>query len=187
MAFDHRSGGTAENPYAPLMGRTFVAAEETGPITVLDELRAAILSSWVSRIIPGDSEWPSADETDAVAYIDAVVRRAPELRPVLLAGIDTIDRAARAAHQAPFTAISAAEQTAILHEAESTSAPAAFSMVLELTYEAYYRWPLVQEVVRTRTGFDVTNTVVGKRMKPFPIDRLQTISSKPDRYRSIAS
>ena len=185
MAFDHRGGATAENPYAPTMGRTFIELDETGPITVLDPDRATTLSSWVARIIPGDAEWPSADEIDTIAYVDAVVRKSPELRPVLLAGIDAVERAAHAAHGARFSSISAAEQTAILRDAESSTAPAAFSMILELTYEAYYRSPRVQEVVRERTGFDVTNTVVGKPMKPFPIDRLLPISARPDRYRSV--
>jgi hypothetical protein len=185
MAFDHRSGAATENPYAPQMGRTFVELDETGPIAVLDAHRARTLSSWVARVIPGDSEWPSADELDTVAYIDAVVRKAPELRPVLLSGIDAVDGAAHAAHGAPFTAIPSTEQIAILRDAESDTAPEAFSMILELTYEAYYRSPRVQEVVRARTGFDVTNTIVGKPMDPFPVDRLQPISSRPDRYRSV--
>ena len=185
MAFDHRGGAAAENPYAPVMGKTFVELDDTGPVAVLDRTRAATLSAWVAKVIPGDSEWPSADELDTVAYIDAVVRKAPELRHVLLSGIDAVDGAARAAHGSAFTAISAADQTAILREAESTTAPEAFSVILELTYEAYYRSPRVQEVVRRRTGFDVTNTVVGKPMEPFPVDRLQEISSRPDRYRSV--
>jgi hypothetical protein len=185
MAFDHRSGAAAHNPYAPLMGRTFVGLDETGPITILDDARATTLTSWVGRIIPGDGEWPSAGELDVVPYIDAVVRKAPELRPVLLSGIDALDRAAQAAHGAPFSEVSTDEQTAILRTAESESAPEAFSIVLELTYEAYYRSPRVQEVVKARTGFDIANTVKGKAMAPFPVERLQTISARPDRYRSV--
>jgi Gluconate 2-dehydrogenase subunit 3 len=185
MAFDHRGSGPALNPYAPVMGRTFVDLDETGPITVLDPHRAATLSSWVGRLIPGDPEWPSAAELDTVAYIDAVLRKAPELRPVLLSAIDRVDRVARARHGTPFPDLLSAEQTDILRDAEQTTAPEAFSAILELTYEAYYRSPRVQEVVKRRTGFDVTNTVVGKPMKPFPVERLQPISARPDRYRSV--
>jgi hypothetical protein len=184
VAFDHRAGVAGRNPYAPVMGKTFVELDETGPVTVLDAPRAATLSSWVARIIPGTSEWPSADEVDTVAYIDAIVRKAPELRPVLLAGIDAVDRAAHTAHGGPFTGIAAADQIAILQDAETNTAPAAFSMILELTYEAYYRSPRVQQVVKERTGFNITNTVVGKPMEPFPLHRLQPISARPDRYRS---
>jgi hypothetical protein len=185
VAFDHRTGAAGKNPYAPVMGKTFVGFDETGPITVLDADRAATLASWVACVIPGNAEWPSADEVDTVAYIDAIVRKAPELRPVLLSGVDAVERAAHAVHGRPFVEISAAEQTAILRDAETTAAPEAFSMILELTYEAYYRSPQVQQVVKERTGFDITNTVVGKPMEPFPLERLRPISARPDRYRSV--
>jgi len=186
MAFDHRAGAAAANPYAPLMGRTFVTLEETGPITVLDAKRAATVDAWVRRLIPGDATWPSAGDVDTVAYIDAVVRKAPTLRPVLLGGIDAVDRAAHS-RGSEFSALAHDEQTAILREIEGGGAPEAFSMVLELAYEAYYRAPAVQQVVKARTGFDVTNTVVGKPMKPFPVDRLETISTRPDRFRSVSA
>lgn len=187
MAFDHRDGAPAVNPYAPLMGRTFVDLDETGPLTVLDETRAATLSHWVSRLIPGNADWPSAGELDTVAYIDAVVRKAPTLRPVLLGGIDAADAAAHAAHGSPFRELEPARQIAILREMESDGAPEAFSMIFELCYEAYYRAPNVQQIVKRRTGFDVHNTVVGKPMKPFPTDRLATISTRPDHFRSVTA
>lgn len=167
------------------MGRTFVDLDETGPITVLDPSRVETLTAWVSRLIPGDGLWPSADELDTVAYIDAVVSKAPELRLVLLTGIDAIDRGTHAAHGVAFAAAGADQQTVVLREAESSTAPEAFSMVLELTYEAYYRSPRVQAIVKDRTGFDVTNTIVGKPMRPFPVERLHTISTRPDHFRSV--
>lgn len=185
MAFDHRDGAPAANPYAPLMGRTFVDLDETGSLTVLDEARAATLSAWVARLIPGNADWPSAAELDTVAYIDAIVRKAPTLRPVLLRGIDAADAAARSAHGSPFRELESAQQVAVLTELETTGAPEAFSMIFELTYEAYYRAPSVQQIVKERTGFDVRNTVVGKPMKPFPVERLSTISTRPDHFRSV--
>ncbi|MDO9396135.1 MAG: gluconate 2-dehydrogenase subunit 3 family protein [Herbiconiux sp.] len=187
MAFDHRDGGPAVNPYAPLMGRTFVELDETGPLTVLDPTRVTTLTHWVNRLIPGDGVWPAAGELDTVAYIDAVVAKAPSLRPVLLGGIDTADRTARAAHGAPFADLDAAAQTAVLRGVEAEGDPGAFSMVFELAYEAYYRAPRVQAIVKERTGFDVRNTVVGKPMKPFPVDRLTTISTRPDHFRSVSA
>jgi len=185
MAFDHRDGAPAANPYAPLMGRTFVDLDETGVLTVLDATRAATLTAWVARLIPGNDHWPSAGELDTVGYIDAIVRKAPTLRPVLLRGIDAADAAARSAHDSPFRDLAVDQQVAVLKQLESTGAPEAFSMVFELTYEAYYRDPGVQQVVKERTGFDVRNTVVGKPMKPFPVDRLRAISTRPDHFRSV--
>jgi hypothetical protein len=186
VAFDHRDGAAAENPYAPLMGRTFVDLDETGPIRVLDEERAATLTAWVARLIPGDgAAWPSAAELDTVAYVDAVLTKAPELRPTVLAGIDAAERAARGRQDAAFVDLDAAAQVAILTDVEASLAPAAFSVLLELTYEAYYRAPRVQRVVKERTGFDVRNTVDGKPMKPFPVDLLKPVADRPDHYRSV--
>ena len=107
------------------------------------------------------------------------------LRPVLIGGIDAADAAARSRDGVPFSALEAGRQTAILRDLESTGAPAAFSMVLELCYEAYYRAPRVQRIVAQRTGFEVRNTVDGKPMKPFPVERLLTVSARPDHYRSV--
>lgn len=187
MAFDHRDGAAASNPYAPVMGRTFVDLDETTAVTVIDDARATILSALVARIIPADGDWPSADELDTVAYIDAIIRKAPELRPVILSCIDAVDFTARGDHGTPFTALAAADRDDVLREVESSSAPEGFSVILELVYEAYYRAPQVQDVVLRRTGFDVRNTVVGKPMKPFPTERLQQISARPDNYRSVSA
>ena len=169
------------------MGRTFVDLDETGAVTVLDEDRAATLGGWVARLIPGNASWPSAAELDTVAYIDAILRKAPTLRPVILGGIDALDAAARSAHGAAFTALGGDQQVELLRGIEATGAPEAFSVVFELTYEAYYRDPGVQAIVKERTGFDVRNTVVGKPMKPFPVDRLETISTRPDHFRSVSA
>jgi hypothetical protein len=186
VAFDQREGGAAHNPYADVMGRSFVEIAETGPITVLDDRRCEILSAWVARVIPGDRvDWPSAAELDTVAYIDAVIAKAPTLRPVVLGGIDAVDRAARADHDRQFTDLPAPAQVAVLQLAESSLSTEAFSVILELTYEAYYRAPRVQQIVKDRTGFDVANTVGGKPMKQFPVERLRTVSSRSDRYREV--
>lgn len=185
MAFDSRDSGGAENPYAPLMGRSYVGFDETGAFTVLDGERRQTLSAWVGRVIPSEPPWPGADELDTVAYIDAVIAKAPELRPTILSGIDRIERTAQAAHRTSFHELPIDAQVAILTEAEATLAPAAFSVVVELTYEAYYRHPQVQQVVKERTGFDVRNTIDGKPMKPFPIELLTEVGERPDRYRSV--
>lgn len=185
MAFDHRDGAPAVNPYAPLMGRTFVSLDETSILTVIDAVRAATLTAWVGRIIPADDVWPSAAELDAVGYIDAIIRKAPALRPVLLGGVDALERAAHAEHDSSFADLPTGAQVQLLRDVEAHLAPEAFSVILELAYEAYYRHPRVQAIVKERTGFDVRNTVVGKPMEPFPIERLRPIGTRPDNYRSV--
>ncbi|PSL37535.1 gluconate 2-dehydrogenase subunit 3-like protein [Labedella gwakjiensis] len=185
MAFDHRDGASGPNPYAPQMGRTFAPLDLSGPLTVLDPARATTLTAWVARLIPGNADWPSAADLDTVNYIDEIVRQAPTLRPVLIGGIDAVDSTARSRDGRPFVDLDADRQTAILRDIEATGAPAAFSMVLELCYEAYYRAPRVQRIVAQRTGFEVRNTVDGKPMKPFPVERLATVRTRPDHFRSV--
>lgn len=186
MAFDTRSDGPANNPYAPLMGRTFVSIDETGDITVLDSARIETLSAWVARLIPGNEHWPSAGDLDTVAYIDAVLRLAPELRPVILSGIDAADASARGVWGTHFVSLPAAEQTTILRELESASAREAFGVVLELTYEAYYRAEIVQSIVKDRTGFDINRTVQGAPLERFPTERLTAMGLRPTRYREAS-
>lgn len=186
MAFDSRSDGPADNPYAPLMGRTYVGLDETTEITILDGARATTLSAWVGRIIPGNEHWPAADELDTVGYIDAILKRAPELRPVILAGIDSAETVARRDHGDSFCRIPAAARTAVLVELERTEAREAFSVILELTYEAYYRAERVLAVTRERTGFDISRTVQGAPLEQFDTDRLARVSLMPNRYRSAS-
>ena len=59
-------------------------------------------------------------------------------------------------------------------------------MVLELTYEAYYRSRIVQAAVRNNTGFDIRNSVQGRSMTPFDTSSLNRVSLLPDRYRSAS-
>ena len=186
MAFDTRGTGPATSPYESLMGRTYVGLDETEDIRVLDPRRAAVLSAWVSRLVPGNDEWPSAGDVDTVAYIDAVLWRAPELRPIVLAAIDAADAASPRRGGPSFTALPADDQVAVLHSLESDAAPEAFATVLELTYEAYYRAESVQAVVRGRTGFDIARTVRGAPLEPFPTERLDRVSMLPARLREVS-
>ncbi len=185
MAFDDREGAPAFNPYSPVMGKTYVDLDETGDFTVLDPRRIALVAAWTARIIPGNADWPGADGIATAAYVDAVLRKAPELRPIILAGADAVDAAARARTGSGFDELPTGEQVEILRDAERTLAPEAFSVILELTYEAYYRTPLVQENVKVRTGFNIQNTVVDKPMEPFPVGRLTEVSLRPSHYRSV--
>lgn len=183
MAFDHREG-SADNPYAPVMGKTFVEIGER-VVHVLDDAQTRTLTSWVARLIPGDSTWPSAGELDTVDYIQSVLNKAPELTPVVTAALHALDDHAGATLDARFDELNHADQVNLLADLEGRLAPEAFSIILELTYEAYYRAPRVQEVARSRTGFDIANTVIGKAMDPFPMSALDEMMQRPDRYRSV--
>lgn len=186
MAFETRAGGPATNPYESQMGRTYVAIDETGDIRILDQARVATLGAWVARLIPGNEQWPSAGELDTVAYIDAVLQRSIVLRPIILAAIDAADAASVHRSSLPFAALPVAEQVEVLKELESDSAPQAFAVVLELSYEAYYRDVNVQSAVKARTGFDIARTVHGAPLEPFPTERLERVSLLAPRYREAS-
>ena len=186
MAFDHRPSGAVLNPYASVMGSTFVGIDETSAITVLDSARSETLLAWTTRLVPGDHRWPSSVEIDTVQYIDAVLGKAPSLRRVVLGGIDVVESKAHELHAIRFASLGEDEQVAILREVETNAAPEAFSVVLELTYEAYYRSRIIQEAVRNNTGFDNRNPVQGRSMIPFDTSSLNRVSLLPDRYRSAS-
>ena len=186
MAFDTRGSGPATSSYEAFMGQTYVAIDDTGPIRVLDPERAATLSAWVSRLIPATHEWPSAGDLDTIAYIDGVLWRAPELRPIVLAGIDSADLLSGRRGAPRLVELAVPDQVDVLRELERAVAPEAFATVLELTYEAYYRAPAVQAIVKERTAFDISRTVQGVPLEPFPVERLTRVGSLPARLRDAS-
>lgn len=186
MAFDSRGDGDAHSRFEKLMGRTYVAPGEHG-IRVLDPRRQATLAAWVGRIIPGDAHWPNAAELDTVEYVDAVVFAAPTLRPLLLAALDRADTLARGQHGAALAGLEPAQVVPVLQALEADPATSeAFGLVLELTYEAYYRHERVQAVVAERTGFDIGRTVEGAPLAPFPVERLDRVRQLPDNVRAAS-
>jgi hypothetical protein len=158
-------------------GGVYVAPEDVGEPRVLDAGAVAVLTAWVDRLVPGDAHWPPASSTPAVAYIDAMLQRAPAVQPAVLAAI-----AALAAQD--FLALGDDDQVAALQGLEaSVELGGVFRSVLEMTLEAYYRDPAVDAVVRERTGFDTRLTMVGTPLAPFDESRLQRVRSLPPRYR----
>jgi hypothetical protein len=156
---------------------TYVAPEEVGEPQLLDAGAAAILELWVDRLVPGDAHWPPASATPAVGYIDAMLRRMPELAPGVLAAI------ARLA-DGGFADADVSGRVAALRALEaSPELGTAFAAVLEMTLEAYYRDPAVEAVVRERTGFDSRRTMTGTPMAPFDDARLARVRSLPPRHR----
>jgi hypothetical protein len=186
MAFDSRGGADTHRRFEKLMGRTYVAPGEHG-IRVLDPRRQATLAAWVGRLIPGDENWPNAAELDTVEYVDAVVFTAPELRPLLLAALDRADVVARAEHGDALAGLEPAQVVAVLTALETEEQTAeAFALVLELTYEAYYRHERVLAVVAERTGFDIGRTVNGAPLAPFPVERLDGVKQLPVNVRAAS-
>ena len=158
-------------------GGVYVAPEEVGEPSVLDPRELAVLAAWVDRLVPGDAHWPPAGATPAVAYIDAMLARAPAARPPIRAAL------ARLADR-DLTALGDEDRDAELRalEASSEHGPA-FRAVLEMTLEAYYRDPAVEQVVEARTGFDSRRPMIGTPMAPFDEARVDRVRALPPRYR----
>jgi hypothetical protein len=158
-------------------GGVYVAPEDVGAPRVLDAGAVAILTAWVERLVPGDEHWPSAASTPAVAYIDAMLQRAPAVQPAVLAAIAALA-------ERNFLALGTGERVAALQALEaSEELGGVFASVLEMTLEAYYRDPAVEAVVRERTGFDTRLTMVGTPLPPFDESRLERVRSLTPRYR----
>ncbi len=158
-------------------GGVYVAPEDVGEPSVLDAHELAVLGAWVDRLVPGDAHWPPASATPAVAYIDAMLDRAPAARPPIRAAL------ARLADR-DLTALGDDDRDAALHELEASAEHGpAFRAVLEMTLEAYYRDPAVERVVADRTGFHSGRPMVGTPMAPFDEARVDRVRALPPRYR----
>jgi hypothetical protein len=160
-------------------GGVYVAPDEVGDEPrVLDARAVVLLTAWVDRLVPGDEHWPPASATPVVGYIDAVIERAPWIAPPVLGAIARLD-------DAGFGALDADGRVAVLRELEASPEHGdAFRSVLEMTLEAYYRDPVVEAVVRRRTGFDSRRTLAGSPMPPFDPSRLARVRDLPPRYRT---
>jgi hypothetical protein len=187
MAFDHRKGAAPEPilDFRHLLGHAYVAPEEVAGFSVLDPGRREALEAWTAGVIPGDEHWPSARDVDAAAYVDAVVAQASAVRPILLRAIDALERAAEAAHGQGFAACDPEQRETLLGEFAEIDATGGFDLVLELTYEAYYRDPDVCRVMRQRTGFDSALPHLGSPMEPFDEGLLDRVRSLPPHYREV--
>jgi hypothetical protein len=189
MAFDHRKASTeAGEPVVDWrlhLGHAYVAPSEIGELRILDPKRAETLAAWTAQIVPGDEHWPSARDAGAAAYVDAVVSRAPVVRPILLRAIDALDRAAEAGHGRRFADCPPADQEALLTALAEVDPSGGFDLVLELTFEAYYRDPRVCAVMRERTGFDPALPHLGSAMEPFDEDLLERVRALTPRYRRV--
>lgn len=158
-------------------GGVYVAPEEVGAPRVLTAPERAVLTAWVDRLVPGDGTWPPASATPAVGYIDALADRAPRIVAPLRAALAWL--AAR-----DLAALETDAQVAVLRELEAhAELGAVFRSVLEMTLEAYYRDPAVEEIVRARTGFDARRPMTGTPMAPFDPARLERVRALPARYR----
>jgi hypothetical protein len=176
--------GTPTEPPSALgadLGRAYVPPAEVGPFSVLDPGRAASLEALVDTLVPGNEHWPTASAAGAAAYVDATAARVPRLRGPLLRGVDALEGRARGRCGRPLSECTQAERSALAAELEASEREL-FSLVLELTMEAYYRDPAVLEVVRERTAYDPGVPLRGTGMLPFEPALLDRVRRMPQRF-----
>ncbi len=91
------------------------------PLEALTAAEADVLEAVCARLIPSDEHGPGAREARAAHYIDRALAGflAPS-RPAYAAGLASLDRTAVDTHGAPFAALPAADQDAVLHSIETT-------------------------------------------------------------------
>ena len=181
----HEAASASLTDFHVALGQTYVSPEAAREHPrVFDADRAQTLHAWVETLIPADQNWPSAAETDAVGYIEATAFAAAPLRPLLIGSIDAVVAATieRFGDAARFAALSLADRQQILATLEEKS-PAGFQLVLELTFEAYYRDERVIEITEHRTGFSMRRAMVGWELEPFDESQLDRVRRLPPRFR----
>jgi hypothetical protein len=184
----HEAPSVLAEDFHHALGRAYVdAATASTSRTVLDESRRAVLAAWVETLIPGNEHWPSASETNALGYIDATIFAAPELRCIVLLGIDRLEALGRESHgeEKSFADLSSDQRRELLTRLEALNPERAFELVLELTFEAYYRDEQVLAVLERRTGFSAQEAMHGREMEPFDAAVLDRVRALPPRYRRL--
>jgi hypothetical protein len=192
VAFDrakgYAPGGETElDIYSELATAYVPPGGPLGVYTVIDERRCRVLVAWASGLIPENDDWPSAGEIGSVEYIDQNLSKAPRLRPMVLGICDLADKIATSAYGAEFVAVDAAAQADVMRRCEQER-PTAFSLVLELVYECYYRDPRVLRVVEQQTGFRPRMAVDGSSLPVHDdvvMDLLTEVGVRPNVTRAV--
>jgi hypothetical protein len=111
-----------------------------------DEERA--LSSVLDRIIPpsSDGRLPGAGEIGLASHIVEALEEAPELCPVIVQGLATLDDLASRRGSPGFSALPERDRSEVLRELE-TAQPGFFPGLIIRTYAAYYRHARVVEAL----------------------------------------
>jgi gluconate 2-dehydrogenase subunit 3-like protein len=185
MAFDNktaRGDAGAALRLSRELGRTYLGPSAAPPrFRMLEPERQATLSAWADALIPGGEGWPAAAEVGAAAYVDNCAALSPVLRGALRAALTAVESGAER-RAATFAELDPATRREVLTSLEAER-PELFTLVLELTFEGYYRHPRVQRAVEERTGFRPDVPVVGMPLDPFDEATLARVRSLPPRVR----
>ena len=188
MAYDWRKEeyevtrpGRTRKDYRQEIGRAHVPIGVERGFAVLDPDRAEVLRAWVSALIPARGERPAAGDVGAAEYVDATVFLTPRLRGVLLDAIDTVEQLALKLVARRFSEMTPPERAEVLRAFETNDPLDAFSMVRDLSYEAYYAHPRVLDALERETGWRYEVAISGSDLEPFDeglLDRMRTVSPR---------
>lgn len=164
MAFDGSAVFTGMGDFYDVhvdLARAYITrAEENVDMEILNEHRVGTLEAFAATLIPGDDTWPSGADIGISGYVDKTLALAPNLRQFALGALDQADQFAALSGDQSFAELPLDERVEILRQVE-TGDFVGFGLLKELTFESYYRHPLVNPIVEARTGFRPRTPVEG--------------------------
>jgi len=121
--FTPAAAAPVEDPLEPLTAQTTARAPARAALETLTATESETLEAIGARLIPTDDNGPGAVDARAAHYIDRALGGAlASSREVYRAGLDAVDRYARASKGAPFLQLSAQDQDALLSDLEKNVA-----------------------------------------------------------------
>lgn len=139
-----------------------------------DEMRT--LASVLDEIIPpsADGRFPGAGQLGIAGYIDAAVRKTPELKSMIAQGLADLDDLARQRNAPGFTALSREDKLQLLH---------AQAFVLPLTFNTYIGYYQNAQVVAALGLQPRPPHPQGYEMQPNDLTLLEGVRRRAKRYR----
>lgn len=184
MPFDKHLGasGARQLQLARAVAKQYVPVESSPPrFEVLDPVRQTTLRAWVDTLIPAEDPWPAASERGVAEYIDNGAAGSGELRRMLVEAVDGLEREAG---DEEFATADLDRRVEILARyAEAHGADAA--ILLELTFEGYYRDRLVAHLVERQTGFRVSGPLAGIPTEVFDESWVDEVMARPSHYLEV--
>lgn len=188
MPFEQHLGasGARQLALAREVSKGYVPITAVAPsYKVLDAARQQTLSAWVDTLIPPVDPWPAPSQRGVPQYVDNCASFSGPLRQMLVAAMDQAQRLALQRFETAFADCEEAQRVQVLQQIEA-DLPADFGLILELTFEGYYRDRTVAHVVQDRTGFRVAGPLAGIPGEPFPEELLADVIAREKHYREVS-
>jgi hypothetical protein len=122
---------------------TFVAGAQSAPAkTYLTSAQAAVAGAAADRILPR-TDTPGAADVGVPAFLDRFYGEfmADDEQRLFVAGLDAIEAAAKAAHDASFAGLASAQQDAVLRAvaaSQQDQSPSSFGLIRSTTILGYF-------------------------------------------------